>query len=166
MLGNRSQAAAGWVVLEALAVASWELCDSSFGMGPCFHPMAHSNEGQWVLGIAWFPTPIFIHWCWQWSWYNWRACIHILFLLHLTFPLISMPCCPINTPGSQVNRNKHIYLARCISISIEIDFYCDQNWQKGAKCRSSWDEGKANPILKCRLTSVHHKMSISIPNST
>ena len=35
-------------------LSRWELGDFSMGMGSCFHPMAHENEGHWVLGNCTF----------------------------------------------------------------------------------------------------------------
>ena len=39
-----------WGCMGPWQLRSWELCDFSMGIGSCFYPMTHRNEGHWVLG--------------------------------------------------------------------------------------------------------------------
>ena len=46
---------------------SWVLYNFRMGIGSCFYPMTHSNEGHWVLGNHAIPNTPFLHWFWHWS---------------------------------------------------------------------------------------------------
>ena len=58
-LGPRKLDATGQVVLGAQWLPNRESCNFSMGMGSCFHPMTHGNEGHCMLGNHLHPMPFF-----------------------------------------------------------------------------------------------------------